>query len=165
MIVPGRTSTDSISTESSANHGLQSTNPAQPQKKKRGRRPTSMVDVSNKHSGTRSGSKRELSIEVTEKTTVSFGNKKVKKDTDEYKERRVKNNEAVKKCRMKNLQELSLKEERMKGLEDENKRLSGKVETLLKELSVLKNIIFQMSPTRGKLPEHVEKMIKRFEET
>jgi len=102
---------------------------------------------------------------VTEKTTVSFGNKKVKKDTDEYKERRVKNNEAVKKCRMKNLQELSLKEERMKGLEDENKRLSGKVEALLKELSVLKNIILQMSPTRGKLPEHVEKMIKRFEET
>lgn len=137
--------------------------PVTQQKKKRGRRPTSMLDMSNKSHQTRAGAKRELSIEA-EKTVVSFGNKKVKKDTDEYKERRVKNNEAVKKCRMKNLQEQSQKEERMGKLEEENKRLTGRVESLMKELSVLKNIIVQMSPTRGKLPDHVEKMIKRYEE-
>lgn len=165
--MPGMISTSvRTSLDSSASSSIQQSTPPtvqQNQKKKRGRRPTSMFDMSNKSHQTRSGGKRELSIEP-EKTVVSFGNKKVKKDTDEYKERRVKNNEAVKKCRMKNLQEQSQKEERMSKLEDENRQLSGRVESLMKELSVLKNIIVQMSPTRGKLPEHVEKMIKRYEE-
>lgn len=139
------------------------------QKKKRGRRPISMLDnASNKlvSHPNRPPTKRERIIEEAHDNgskVVCFGNKVVEKDTEEYKKRRVSNNEAVKKCRQKLMEEQSMKEERMKSLDDENRRLNGKVESLQKELSVLKNILLQMSPHK-KMPEGFEKMIKSIDE-
>jgi hypothetical protein len=136
------------------------------QKKKRGRRPTSMLDASNKPATNRQPTKRERIIEEAHDNgskVVCFGNKVVEKDTEEYKKRRVSNNEAVKKCRQKGMEEQKEKEERMKYLDSENKRLNNKVDTLQKELSVLKNILLQMSPHK-KIPEQFEKMIKAADE-
>lgn len=135
-------------------------------KKKRGRRPTSMLDASNKQPN-RVPTKRERIIKEAQcsgNVVVCFGNKVVKKDTDEYKKRRSCNNEAVKKCRQRNMEQQREKEERMKTLDDENKRLNNKVDSLMKELSVLKNIVIQMSPHK-RLPEHLEKMIKAEDES
>lgn len=136
------------------------------QKKKRGRRPTSMLDASNKEPINRQPTKRERIIEQAHDNgskVVCFGNKVVEKDTEEYKKRRVSNNEAVKKCRQKGMKEQMEKEERMKYLDAENKRLNNKVDVLQKELSVLKNILMQMSPQR-KIPEQFEKLIKAVDE-
>ena len=158
LIRSARTSTDS-NTSSVIQHTIQ--------KKKRGRRPTSMLDASNKQASNRTPTKRERIIEQAQDNgnkVVCFGNKVVEKDTEEYKKRRVSNNEAVKKCRQKLMEEQKEKEDRMKRLDDENKRLNGKVESLQKELSVLKNIIMQMSPHR-KIPDNLEKMIKAVEES
>jgi len=136
------------------------------QKKKRGRRPTSMIDASNKQGLNRVPTKRERIIEEAHdkgSKVVCFGNKVVQKDTEEYKKRRVSNNEAVKKCRQKGVEEQREKEQRMRDLETENKRLNYKVDELQKKLNVLKDILLQMSPQK-RMPEQFEKMIKAVDE-
>ena len=140
-------------------------------KKRRGRKPNSSTNTLLRNSleniNNKPLSKRDQIIEqAIEKGSkvVCFGNKVVEKDTDEYKKRRSSNNDAVKKCRQKLAEEQREKEERMKLLEEENKRLTTIVESLGKEMSVLKNIITQMSPNY-KLSENLENLIKHFEET
>ena len=148
-----------------------STNSSTVLKKRRGRKPNSATNTLLKNTSenirNKPLSKREQIIEQAidnGSKVVCFGNKVVEKDTEEYKKRRSSNNDAVKKCRQKLAEEQKEKEERMKMLEEENKRLSSIVESLGKEMSVLKNIITQMSPNY-KLSENLENLIKHFEET
>lgn len=127
-------------------------------KKKRGRRPNSIANASDRPTRP---SKRDLVIEKAADNgnkVVCFGNLVVEKNTDEYIKRRSRNNDAVKKCREKSTIEQKEKEARMKTLDMENKKLTNQVDSLMKELNVLKNFFIQMSP-QHKLPEHIEKLI------
>ena len=101
--------------------------------------------------------------EKNQKPVVCFGNKVVPKATDEYYKRRENNNEAVKKCREKLTQKQKEREERMRDLDEENKKLNGTVELLNKELNVLKNIIIQMNPQQ-KLPDYITNLFKQLDE-
>lgn len=124
----------------------------QPPAKKRGRRPVAASEGAG-------APKSKYSKESTEdKTLVYFGNKKVEIGTDEYRDRRKSNNEAVKKCREKAEKEQQEREIKMKGLVDENNKLSEKVTSLQKELEVLKGIIITMR-TDNKLPDSIQKMM------
>lgn len=100
--------------------------------------------------------KQQAQLAAAESELARFGNKFVEKYTDEYEQRRMNNNEAVKKCREKLTKTQQMREERMRQLADENKKLLGTVDTLSKELNVLKGIIIKM---HNKLPEHLEKLI------
>jgi len=126
--------------------------------KRRGRRP-----ISSNTDNPRQATKKQLIIEQSNGNMVYFGNKLVEKKTAEYEKRRQNNNEAVKKCREKLAIEQKEKEEKMKLLNDENVRLTSTVESLSKELSLLKSIIAKMSPDQ-KLPEYLEQLIKNMEE-
>merc|ERR1711920_984940 len=66
-----------------------------------------------------------------------FGNKQVVKYSDEYHDRRVKNNEAVKKSRMKAKEKQKTTESKMVELANENRSLTDRVDLLMKELQVL----------------------------
>lgn len=74
-----------------------------------------------------------------------FGNKQVIKYSDEYHERRVKNNEAVKKSRMKAKEKQKTTEEKMNKLAEENRTLNDRVDLLLKELNVLKSLYRELN--------------------
>lgn len=93
----------------------------------------------------------------SEKTTVHFGNKEVVKDTDEYKKRRESNNVAVKKCREKQTAKQQERESRISNLEAENARLNKVVESQMKEIHLLKEVITR---TMKHLPPEVERMLK-----
>ena len=69
-----------------------------------------------------------------------FGNKQVIKYSDEYHDRRVKNNEAVKKSRMKAKGKQKETEDKLKKLSQENHLLVDRVDHLLKELQLLKSL-------------------------
>lgn len=69
-----------------------------------------------------------------------FGNKQVIKYSDEYHDRRVKNNEAVKKSRMKAKGKHKETEVKMTQLAAENRTLNDRVDMLMKELQVLKSL-------------------------
>ena len=136
----------------------------------RGRKPSGMASTSSaqaapvKANGKKT--KKQLMLEEAEKTkaaVVCFGNKVVPKATDEYYKRRENNNEAVKKCREKLTQKQMERESRMKTLDDENKKLTSTVESLNKELNVLKNIIIQMNPQQ-KLPDYISNLFKQLED-
>lgn len=62
------------------------------------------------------------------------------KGSHEYREKRDRNNLAVKKSRSKSKQRIKETEERVKELEDENARLQNKIALLSKELNVLKSL-------------------------
>lgn len=122
---------------------------------KRGRKPatsTNVMGASNKSKF----SKQVLNITEDEtKTLVFFGNKKVEIGTPEYETRRRNNNEAVKKCREKSEKEQREREENMKKLSEENSRLTERMNTMAKEMDVLKGIIISMRPD-NKLPEYIQ---------
>jgi hypothetical protein len=69
-----------------------------------------------------------------------FGNKQVIKYSDEYHDRRIKNNEAVKKSRMKAKEKQKSSEGQMQQLTEENRLLSDRVDLLMKELQVLRSL-------------------------
>lgn len=69
-----------------------------------------------------------------------FGNKQVIKYSDEYHDRRVKNNEAVKKSRMKAKEKQKESDGQMTRLTEENRLLSDRVDLLMKELQVLRSL-------------------------
>lgn len=74
-----------------------------------------------------------------------FGNKQVVKYSDEYHDRRVKNNEAVKKSRMKAKEKQKDTEQKMVKLAEENRTLSDRVDLLMKELHVLKSLYKELN--------------------
>lgn len=69
-----------------------------------------------------------------------FGNKQVVKYSNEYHDRRLKNNEAVKKSRLKAKEKQKSTESQMSKLTEENRRLHDRLEVLSKELEILRSL-------------------------
>ncbi|CAF0952444.1 unnamed protein product [Adineta ricciae] len=69
-----------------------------------------------------------------------FGNKQVIKYSEEYHDRRLKNNEAVKKSRMKAKEKQKSGDAQMTKLTEENRVLNDRVDLLMKELQVLRSL-------------------------
>jgi hypothetical protein len=69
-----------------------------------------------------------------------FGNKQVIKYSDEYHDRRLKNNEAVKKSRMKAKEKQQSSKTQMDQLAAENRLLNDRVELLMKELQIFRSL-------------------------
>ncbi|XP_051947094.1 CCAAT/enhancer-binding protein gamma-like [Xyrauchen texanus] len=67
----------------------------------------------------------------------------MEKDSDEYRQRRERNNLAVKKSRMRSKQKAQDTQQRVNELKEENERLEAKIKLLSKELSVLKDLFLE----------------------
>ncbi|KAM9766084.1 CCAAT/enhancer-binding protein gamma isoform 1-T1 [Menidia menidia] len=65
------------------------------------------------------------------------------KDSEEYRQRRERNNLAVKKSRMRSKQKAADTQQRVNELKEENERLEAKIKLLSKELSVLKDLFLE----------------------
>ncbi len=128
----------------------------------RGRKPNALKAKSGELINKKKLSKKELLLQQSEKPVVCFGNKVVVKETDEYFKRRENNNTAVKKCREKTKIKQQERENRIKKLDDENRRLMDRVETLQKELNTLKGIIIEMNPQQ-KLPDYIQQLLKKLD--
>ncbi|MEE6508183.1 hypothetical protein FKM82_019619 [Ascaphus truei] len=63
--------------------------------------------------------------------------------SDEYRQRRERNNMAVKKSRLKSKQKAQDTQQRVNQLKEENERLEAKIKLLTKELSVLKDLFLE----------------------
>jgi hypothetical protein len=74
-----------------------------------------------------------------------FGNKQVIKYSNEYHDRRIKNNEAVKKSRMKSKEKQKETAGKMAQLANENRSLNDRVDLLMKELQVLKSLYKELN--------------------
>ena len=136
-----------LSTTSSTNSSLFSSENSRTGKAKRGGRRTKRVDSS---------------LLTEAESLARFGNKYVPKGTAEYDDRRNKNNDAVKKCRAKLQIQQQERETRLKELTEENRKLSNTVDSLNKELSVLKGILTTMKPQYN-LPTDIEEKIRKLE--
>ncbi|CAF0881054.1 unnamed protein product [Rotaria sordida] len=75
-----------------------------------------------------------------------FGNKQVIKYSDDYHTRRVKNNEAVKKSRMKTKEKQKTSEVQMNKLTEENRMLNDRVDLLMNEIQVLRSLYKGLKP-------------------
>ncbi|KAL4642181.1 CCAAT/enhancer-binding protein gamma-like [Arapaima gigas] len=67
----------------------------------------------------------------------------IDKDSEEYRQRRERNNLAVKKSRMRSKQKAQDTQQRVNELKEENERLEAKIRLLSKELSVLKDLFLE----------------------
>ncbi|XP_030058660.1 CCAAT/enhancer-binding protein gamma [Microcaecilia unicolor] len=67
----------------------------------------------------------------------------LERNTDEYRQRRERNNMAVKKSRLKSKQKAQDTLQRVNQLKEENERLEAKIKLLTKELSVLKDLFLE----------------------
>ncbi|XP_042293512.1 CCAAT/enhancer-binding protein gamma [Sceloporus undulatus] len=67
----------------------------------------------------------------------------VDRNSDEYRQRRERNNMAVKKSRLKSKQKAQDTLQRVNQLKEENERLEAKIKLLTKELSVLKDLFLE----------------------
>lgn len=65
------------------------------------------------------------------------------KNSDDYRQRRERNNLAVKKSRMRSKQKAQDTQQRVNELKEENERLEAKIKLLSKELSVLKDLFLE----------------------
>lgn len=79
------------------------------------------------------------------------------KNSDEYRRRRERNNIAVRKSREKAKVRTRETEEKVKLLLKENERLQKRIELLMEELNVLRNLFSNV----GVLPEHVHREINK----
>lgn len=87
-----------------------------------------------------------------------FGNKKVVKYSDEYHHQRLKNNESVKNSRIKAKQRQKETETKMNRLADENRQLNERVDSLMKELQVLKSLYQELGQS---LPAEAVKALEQ----
>lgn len=85
-------------------------------------------------------SKENSKDEAAKAKLARFGNKKVVKFSDEYHHQRLKNNESVKNSRIKAKKKQRETEVKMNKLADENRTLNDRVDSLMKELQVLKSL-------------------------
>ena len=69
------------------------------------------------------------------------------KGTAEYRQKRDRNNVAVRKSREKSKMRVQETEQRVKELEDENQRLQSRITLLTKELNVLKSLFTSVQPS------------------
>ncbi|XP_051884082.1 CCAAT/enhancer-binding protein gamma [Pristis pectinata] len=65
------------------------------------------------------------------------------KESEEYRQRRERNNLAVRKSRLKSKQKARDTQQRVDELKEENERLEAKIKLLTKELSVLKDLFLE----------------------
>jgi hypothetical protein len=79
-------------------------------------------------------------VDVFKCKLARFGNKKVIKYSDEYHHQRIKNNESVKNSRMKAKEKQKETEGKMTKLADNNRMLNERVDSLMKELQVLRSL-------------------------
>ncbi|CAF4645296.1 unnamed protein product [Rotaria socialis] len=98
---------------------------------------SSQSDCSEQDTPKRRAAKKST---AEERRLARFGNKQVIKYSDEYHSRRIKNNEAVKKSRMKAKEKQQTSEVQMNKLTDENRMLNDRVDVLMKELQVLRSL-------------------------
>ena len=82
----------------------------------------------------------EMATSTTAAPKCGSKRKPPEKGSHEYREKRDRNNLAVKKSRSKSKTKIKETEERVKELEDENSRLQNKIALLSKELNVLKSL-------------------------
>jgi len=87
-----------------------------------------------------------------------FGNKQVIKYSDEYHDRRIKNNEAVKKSRSKAKEKQKSTDSQMTQLTDENRALNDRVDLLMKELQVLRSLYKEL---KQDVPINTAQVIER----
>lgn len=80
------------------------------------------------------------------------------KDTEEYFEKRARNNIAVRKSRDKAKLRQQQTEDRVQGLQEENESLQKKVDLLTKELAVLKSLFINVGAS---LPTNFEEILNR----
>lgn len=85
------------------------------------------------------------------------GMKPCDKNSDEYRRRRERNNIAVRKSREKAKVRTRETEEKVKLLLKENDRLQKRIELLMEELNVLRNLFSNV----GVLPEHIHREINK----
>jgi len=78
--------------------------------------------------------------DVSKSKLARFGNKKVIKYSDEYHHQRLKNNESVKNSRLKAKEKQKETEGKMNKLAEENRTLNERVDSLMKELQVLRSL-------------------------
>jgi hypothetical protein len=142
-------------------------------KKRRGRKPVDACSTTTPPTTTASTSslsigkktkRQKMLEEAAEKNeaVVCFGNQVVPKETPEYVAKRVKNNEAVKKFREKKAQENLERDEKMPELHKENDTLKANLDSLVKEINVVKDSILLLN--RGRiLPDEILKLFQQFE--
>ncbi|OCT83023.1 CCAAT/enhancer-binding protein gamma [Xenopus laevis] len=68
---------------------------------------------------------------------------RLERGSEEYRQRRERNNMAVKKSRLKSKQKAQDTMQRVNQLKEENERLEAKIKLLTKELSVLKDLFLE----------------------
>ena len=66
-------------------------------------------------------------------------------DEEDYKLKREKNNQSVKKCRLNEKRKIELATEKLEEYKKEHKMLDDKYSSLQKELKVLKSLFFESS--------------------
>ncbi|XP_077982774.1 uncharacterized protein LOC144437655 [Glandiceps talaboti] len=86
-----------------------------------------------------SGTRNPLKSAPAGKAIVK-GKRMIDKESEEYRQRRQRNNVAVRKSREKSKQKQSETQRKVSDLQEENDRLQKKVELLTKELTVLKTL-------------------------
>ena len=84
--------------------------------------------------------------------------RQVPKGSEEYKEKRARNNVAVRKSRAKAKEKQKMTESRVKELMDQNESLTKKVEMLTKELTVLRGLFVNVGAT---LPDDFSKLMEQ----
>ncbi|XP_070576047.1 CCAAT/enhancer-binding protein epsilon-like [Ptychodera flava] len=85
------------------------------------------------------GTRNQLKSAPPGKAIVK-GKRLIDKESDEYRQRRQRNNVAVRKSREKTKQKQQETQQKVSQLQEENERLQKKVELLSKELTVLKTL-------------------------
>ena len=84
--------------------------------------------------------------------------RQVPKGSEEYKEKRARNNVAVRKSRAKAKEKQKMTESRVKELSDANEQLTKKVEMLTKELTVLRGLFVNVG---AQLPDDFSKLLEQ----
>lgn len=92
-----------------------------------------------------------ISSNATKKTSKPKKRKPLLKGTQEYQRRREKNNQAVKKSRIKSKEKMTETQEQVNQLVIENGLLNSKVASLAKEFDVLKEL-YQTHASLSNLP-------------
>ncbi|XP_020380100.1 CCAAT/enhancer-binding protein gamma [Rhincodon typus] len=98
----------------------------------------SVQQVPQLHPLSPSGAGKAMAPSKQNKKSVSYN-----KESEEYRQRRERNNMAVRKSRLKSKQKAQDTQQRVNELKEENERLEAKIKLLSKELSVLKDLFLE----------------------
>jgi len=111
------------------------------------------------------GEPSSLTLEDSKKSPKKLQNliskKDVGRDTDEYKQKRERNNIAVRKSREKAKKRLRSNESRINELNNENQQLKKQIEVLSKMLNGLKLLLNTFGYTHEKINFEVSKSISQ----